>query len=43
VLEQLKLVEQQLEREREQQLDKLQPAVSGRQLDFRRRWLGELP
>jgi hypothetical protein len=43
VLEQLKLVEQQLEREREQQLDKLQPAVFGRQLDFRRRRLGELP
>jgi hypothetical protein len=43
VLEQLKLVEQQLEREREQQLDKLQPVVLGQHLDFRCRRLGELP
>jgi len=43
VLEQRKLVKQQ-QREREcEQLEQLQPAVFGRQLDFRRRRLGELP
>jgi hypothetical protein len=43
VLEQLKLVKQQ-QREREcEQLEQLQPAVPGRQHEFGRHRLGELP